>query len=205
MFKDPIVISSIITVGGMLATFFLNLFLQMKAQAKERFFYEVFPKRLAVYEDVIKELNSMICPDELTVNINMAINPDELFVTMPTADMIRRHQEYTHTLTLLISRISIYGSPISVRIIRSLFSKMRQRPFDMFHFEDVSARQELWGTFRSLVRSTLKEFTESIRKETGTYLVDKKIVEYIGKASVKPKNHKGIARKKNNPRTGIDD
>jgi hypothetical protein len=205
VFKDPIVISSIITVGGMLVTFFLTLFLQMKVQAKERFFYEVFPKRLAVYEDVIKELNSMISPDELTVNINMVINPDKLFVNMSTADMIRRHQEYTHTLTLLISRISIYGSLISERILQRLFLRMRQRPFDVFHFEDVSARQEIWGTFRSLIRSTLTEFTESIREETGTYLVDEKLVEYIGKASGKPKTYKGISHKKDHPKNGIAD
>jgi hypothetical protein len=97
-------------------------FLQAKIQVKERFFYEVFPKRLAVYEDVIKELNIAISDDELPLNIS-------------ARDMYRKFMEYPHSLTLLISRLAVYGSHGSERILHSLVSELWRLVYE----EDIAS------------------------------------------------------------------
>jgi hypothetical protein len=200
IFKDPVVISGIITVGGMLLTFFLSQFfsfIQTKTKIKERFFYEVFPKRLAVYEDVIKELNIVISDGELPLNIS-------------ARDMYRKFVDYPHSLTLLISRLAVYGSPGSERILHSLIFELRWllKEEDIASdklISDVTLGPHLRSIFFHAVRNTLSEFTNFVKEETGTYLVNKKLVEYIGQAGGKPKTHKSIRHEKDHPKNGIAD
>jgi hypothetical protein len=111
---NPTVQAAIITVGGMVFTFVITLFFnscQRKKDSKERFFYEVYPKRLAVYEEVIKELDAMYKTGESLQNLEL------------TKDIaVKKVSEDKHILNFLFSKLTIYGSIHSRLIIVCLLS-----------------------------------------------------------------------------------
>jgi uncharacterized membrane protein len=184
--KEPIIISGIISgvcvIIGVLVGFVLSQFssfFQMKAQARERFFYEVFPKRLAVYEDVIKYLSVI----KRTKN-----------VVIPIKDIIPKISAYSHKLEILLDRLRIYGSPTSISVISSLMSDMYKL---MCEALDIDDDEMSTAPLLNLIYDAMKKFTESVQREAGANLVDKEIVKHLGKVRIKAKKHKNTTDKKN--------
>jgi hypothetical protein len=110
-FFDFIKDSGLVTVIGMLAVFFLTRSYdsrQQKDAFNERFFFDVYPRRLGVYEDVISGLQGMIETDP-----NEARDATGL-------DVSRTIIEKIHALDTLIARLSLFGSPRAIEFLKRL-------------------------------------------------------------------------------------
>jgi hypothetical protein len=104
---NAIIIASLITVGGMLANFIINLFInrhQRKEDSKEQFFYEMYQKRITLYEDAFKALDAMGKPEESI----LGMSPDKFG---------SKALVYYQTLLTLINRLCIFGSQETKNIL----------------------------------------------------------------------------------------
>jgi hypothetical protein len=162
-----IIIAAGISVGGMIITVLANIifnFLKGKADMKERFFYEVYPKRLAVYEDVIKELQGMNIMDEEKI---MRINGLEM------SKIILAN---IHLLDILIARLFLYGSADSVTVLKEL-------RIQLFHLHgkgldcplDNDTGKDVAIAFNSVLQIALNGFIIVVPEEMGANFVDKRI------------------------------
>lgn len=167
--NNPAVQSAIITVGGMFFTFVITLLFnsyQRKKDSKERFFYEVYPKRLTVYEDVIMKLGAMVKTGESLQNLNLT---KEIAVKKVSKDR--------HTLGLLVSRLTIYGSAHSLVIISSLFIKSDEIIVKFYKYPN--SLNEIFGNRLVSVKEELAEFKQAVRKDTNVNFIDKTINSYF--------------------------
>jgi len=158
------VISSVITVGGMFASIVYNARYnkrQRKYDSKEKFFYEVYPRRVAVYEDVIRELMLMGRNDRDILNPSLA-----------KAVVLKMIEDDLHTLDGLRARLELYGSPAARNIIDIL------RVDAGGHFRTIASETDNFVHERVVLLDVIKnarnQFLEFTRKETGTDLIDKK-------------------------------
>jgi hypothetical protein len=174
-----IVIAAIITVGGMLlnsiATVIVN-WLFRKADANEKFFYEVYPKRLALYEDIIKKLTRMEKEgrdflESHSINFNSEIQK------IIEGDM--------HILDILHVRIELYGSSAARIIIASLLLGMWNR---CRGFDSVKSSSEYFA-FLDEIKDARDRFLEFCRKEAGADFIDKKFRKVL-KKTIREKLHK---------------
>jgi hypothetical protein len=103
-----IIISAVISVGGMALIQYLN-YLQRKNDITDRFYFEFYQKRISVYDEAVNELNR-ICEDGKVFEILVSPN-DEIYAKL-LADI--------HKFNILYSRLSLFGSPSSARFIAPL-------------------------------------------------------------------------------------
>jgi hypothetical protein len=209
MFKDPVVVAAVITVVGMLATFVFTLIFngcQRKEDSKERFFYEIYQRRLALYDDVCKTLTDMGRPKEELLHMSV-----REFGNKVIGD--------SHTLVALTNRLSIYGSPAARQILNAPILEMNEilRKNILVHFANISGSEivnsavnsalfaNVLDSFILLVNKSLLEFSESVGKETGADFVDKEITEFLGRVSVKKKKNKPNKRNSAEPDKGVGD
>jgi hypothetical protein len=152
-------------IAGIILTQIFNYF-QRRADSKERFFYEVYPKRIAVYEDAIKELAAMSKRDGDILNQHL-----------PREAVLKIIEDDLHTLDGLRARIDFYGSPAARSIIGILrvdvgsqFGTVALEP-DNFVHECIA--------LLDIVDDARNHFLEITRKETGANLVDKRIEIFL--------------------------
>lgn len=105
-----IIISSVISVGGMALTQFFN-YLQRKNDIVDRFYFESYQKRMDVYDNAINEMNR-ICEDGKVFE-RMTSNND----TSHDDTIYKKLLSDIHKLNILYSRLTLFGSPGSARFI----------------------------------------------------------------------------------------
>jgi hypothetical protein len=132
---------------------------QRKADFKEKMYFEGFHRRIAVYENVLNTLSRMRTNKELPRGISLN-------------DIKAKYHVYTHVLNILEVKLSLFGSPASVKIIRLLKEQLDdalvipRRPDNAICADDVRIG------FMGAISKTLSEFTESARAEAPIKIVD---------------------------------
>jgi hypothetical protein len=173
-----IVIAAFISVAGMVLTQFFN-WLQNRSQRKqdslERFFYEVYLKRITLYEDITKELEAIIESGQ------SLFGPD--LTREAVADKISKD---THSLDTLLSRLKIFGSRSTIRIFIALLDKAHDIYTDLKqgHYFPL-----LLGGWNETVRETLFKFVQLVREEGGSTIIDSSIKKYLSIEKAQEKAH----------------
>jgi hypothetical protein len=157
-----IVLAAVITVGGMVFTQLFNWiqnWFQRKADFQEKLYFEGLQRRFAIYEDVLNTLSRMRTNEELPWNISLN-------------DLKVKFSDYTHTLDTLIVRLSLFGSPASVEILRSF----RDRIYDALVIDGdvatVTYARDVRAGLMGFIWKALSEFTECVRTEAPIKIVD---------------------------------
>jgi hypothetical protein len=153
-----IVIAAFISVGGIVLTMLFNWF-HRKADFEEKLYFEGFQRRIAVYEDVISMLSMMTTNKEFPVNISGR----EVRVKM---------SNYAHMLDTLIVRLSLLGSPASIKILHLFRFQLYDFIDDDIDLDDVTYASHVYAGLRNAIKNVLSEFTESARTETPIKIVD---------------------------------
>ena len=157
------IIPAITAIVGMIGGFLLSLlndWVQRKANAREKFFYEVFPKRLEVYEDVLKYFYN-VRNREITFKRTLFSAPE-------ISDAI-------HTLENLLSRLCIYGSSAASGPLNILFKEMI-----LIHKRILISGDRESRNILAIVHRASVDFTKLVRKETRANFVDKEITKFFG-------------------------
>jgi hypothetical protein len=178
---DTNVIAAIITAGataigaiiGLVLTRFFTLRqseIDREAAFEERYFYEAYHNRIAIYNDVITVLSNMISGDKLSSDID--------------SDLFREIDGCFHDIEFLLNRLTLFGSPNSIKIISSLLSNIR----DIRQNKKIDVRSVIYIpsirlVFIDMVKDALSHFSEIIRVETGTHIVDKFILKFRNNAN----------------------
>ena len=184
---DSVVQASIITVGGMLAvsifTIILNClfnYLNKKKNTKERFFYEIYPKRLAAYEETRRTLAELSKKDLYIREMTLQEFNDKIL-------------NINHTISDLYSLLCIYGSINSKRIIYGLFLEIGENYLKNTNGSIVSSAHisiEYVNEFRACVNLYCAEFTDCIAEEMGADFMDKQIAGFMINMGFKAKDYK---------------
>jgi hypothetical protein len=190
------VISSAVAVGIMFATFVHNSHSnerQRKYESRERFFYEIYQRRLALYEEVIKTLIVMGKPEADLHKISK-----QAFCDKVVGDF--------HTLLTLSNRLFIYGSPGARDVLLESIAQIKEINKELqcgpsVEIEILSGNLNktpiayIIDSFILLVNDSLNKFSKSVRDETKTDFVDKRIKDFSGGFSVEEKHQKKLHRK----------
>lgn len=153
-----IIISAIITVAGMGFIQALN-HLRRKADFQERLFFEGLQKRVTVYEDVIGALSGMITGEELPLDIS-------------SGDIKVKISDYAHTLDILVVKLSLFGSPVSVKILQSLRFQIFGVQDNGVDVDNVTYAPHVRAVLITMIKNTLSGFTETAREEASIKIVD---------------------------------
>ncbi|MDR0487077.1 MAG: hypothetical protein LBG91_02400 [Treponema sp.] len=100
-------INAFFIIAGIVLTQFFN-YRQRKLDFEEELFMEAHQKKLAVYEDAIKELQAMSAPDIKKI------------CTISSIEMSKTILDKLHILDGLLARLVLFGSPDSVQVFRTL-------------------------------------------------------------------------------------
>jgi hypothetical protein len=153
-----IIISAVITVAGMSFIQFLN-HLRRKADFQEHLLFEDFQKRIAIYEDVIGTLSGMITNEELPLNIS-------------SGGIKAKIADYAHTLDALIVKLSLFGSPGSVKILQSIRFQIFDVQDNGVDVGDVVYAPHVRAVLVTMIKNALSEFTETARREASIKILD---------------------------------
>ena len=200
-----IVIAAFISVGGIVLTQWFN-YRERKDDSKERFFYEIYQRRLALYEEVIKTLTDMG-------------KPGDYLLKMTLRELNNKLIGDSHTLLALTSRLWIYGSPEARGILNLPMAAIRDILRNNVLVQSVTAAEaevvglsvnsmlltEAVNSLVLLIGKSLAEFAECVGKETGADFVNKKIVEFLCEVPVKKRMAKPKKRNPRKPDKGIGD
>jgi hypothetical protein len=174
---DPNIFPAVLGVGGVVFTVIANMvftLIYQRIDFKNKRFFETHSRRLAVYEDVIKELAFMMEKQNLgTIHRLSAVAMSQIII------------ESLHTLNVLISRLWLYGSPGSVEPVRSLYKQMFPLQSLALDVPDQAVGHteisEVFVGYMSCVDDALGSFRDLVSAETGKNLVDKKITKIAKK------------------------
>jgi hypothetical protein len=200
------IITTITTASGLILTFVLNLRhneRQRKEDSRERFFYEMYQKRLSLYEDIIKTITDMGRPEEKV----MVMSPEKFFNKVLV--------DY-YMLLSIIKRTRIFGSQEAVKIlleikdkllmliqndIKAAIGKTSDNIF-VYIFERTRHLSVLTGrplvSFIFFMEASLANFSRCIEAETGTDFIDSRVKE-IFKAFTSNKINEQLKRESNAP------
>jgi hypothetical protein len=158
-----------------------------KKEREERFFYEVYPKRLELYEEIIKETD-YIGDEELPSGCASA------------GELSDFYKGKCDTLIALGYRCGLYGSPRVVATLASLveilaggvnIAESLQGPLDN------EFKLNLIGMINPGATAMKLKLIEFIGEESGQYVADKKILKLLkefkaraNKAKKKQNNHR---------------
>jgi hypothetical protein len=183
-----IVIAAGISVGGMALTQFFN-WLQRKADFTDKYFFDAYNRRLAVYEDVIRELGALG-------------KPEETLVQMSAGDFSTKLMQAVHTLNGLLVRLDLYGSPGSRGRINVLYVELS----GMISSEppaNLLGKEADAGAFLANVEQARIDFTDFVTGEAGQDIVNEKIMKAAKKFTKRAKRVKQqtnkLDRKKYSP------
>jgi hypothetical protein len=176
-------IAAFISIGGIILTQWFN-YLHRKEDAKERFFYEIYQRRLALYEEIIKTLAEMGRPEDKILTMTPRKFSDKALV------------DY-QTLMSFIDRLRIFGSPEAAKIISEAKARLevllqndlksaggRSRGIPVIDAVAAAAAAIAFDgdavrKYFILISRTLAEFAESAGKEAMADFVDQKISKIL--------------------------
>jgi hypothetical protein len=164
-----IVIAAILS--PVLTLFISELFryLRSRAEKEDRFFYKVYPKRLELYEDIIRETN-YLADTEIPSRCSSA---DEL------SDF---YKEKCDALSALGNRCCLYGSNRAAGVIASLVTLQAEAVKIVMGFGnplDAGQKHDLIGALAPGLTAIKLKLTKSIVEESGAYIVNKKISKFL--------------------------
>ena len=150
-----------VIVGAVVGIFgsILKDWIQRKSLMRERFFYEVYPKRIELYQETIKELQSM-----------MKIDIEE-YMDMTGIMASEKCIACLHTLTPLIARLRLFGSGNSVEALvklRDALLGLHTSYLNVPTVGDIQNARSLCG----IVEIALNAFTIVVMGESGSKFVD---------------------------------
>ena len=175
-------IPAISATGGAIIGFLLSVLkdrVQRKAVSREKFFYEIYPKRLRVYEDVLNYFYNVRNKERSTLN-----RPE--FSTAEISDAI-------HALEALLTRISIYGSTAAREPLNTLLEKMFQIEKDVLRKGPRESRN-----ISAIFYQASLDFTKLVRKETLANFVDKEVMKFVGNIRVDENGTEDFSNKETN-------
>jgi hypothetical protein len=167
-------IGAFFTVFGMVLVQILNNCSnkqQRETDSKERFFYEVYPKRLAVYDEAIKKLEAII-------ESGQSLMKPSLLTNETARDRISQDK---HLLNDLFTRIRMFGSAYTIVIFKNLLFKADDTLADIYKAGDYCG--VIFGRWINTVRIILQDFIQAIREDAGSNFVDKTIRVYFPKTN----------------------
>jgi hypothetical protein len=151
------VLGAFISIFGIVLTMIFNE-RQRKADSQDRFFYEVYPKRLAIYEEALKELNAMIESGESLGGPGL---------TREAA--IDKIAKDTHFLNNLLARLRVLGSPACRSIFETVISKSHDFCVDLEKGHYVPL---MLGGWAITIKDVLDKFIQVIREDIGGNSLD---------------------------------
>jgi len=186
-----IIISAIISVGGIILTQFFN-YLQRKDDIVDRFYFEFYQKRTNIYDETISEINR-ICEDGKA--FEKIISSKDAIYKKLLSDI--------HKLNVLYSRLSLFGSSGAAEIIAPLCKaaieleiKLRAPPVKKLKVFFI-----LYKNFIILIEETVVEFGRHASRETAAEYIDEKTARILKKFVKKPRM--GIKKKKKQPNKNV--
>jgi hypothetical protein len=177
----------IAALGPALVLFISELFryFHTKAERKERFFYEIYPKRLELYEEIIRETNYIA-------------NEEPPFGCTSARELSDFYKEKCDVLLALGYRCNLYGSPRVTRALASLVVVQAEGSKIALSLPEPlvdAPKRSLIGTITpGSIEIKLKLF-KFIREESGAHIVDKKVADFLRDSKKNENISKDIDRK----------
>lgn len=179
-------LSSGIAVGASLITFVLTKFFDARSEKRkehENFFFMVFPKRMELYEDIIKATDFIASPR----NIIDSESLQKLF------DLLL---EKCNELADIIYRCNTFGSIQVTGTLTLLYNLIDEFGKHTFHTMDFQAIKNAY--VNSFLPKSLElriKLITFIREESGTQLVDKKIYDFLKDTKMRKDKKKSVNKK----------
>jgi hypothetical protein len=166
-------ISAFFTVLGMILVQILNNRSnkrQREIDSKERFFYEVYPKRITLYEEIIKELGAIIESGQ------SLMGPD-----LTREACVKKISKDTHSLNNLLARIRIFGSSPISKIFEGLLAMAHN---SLSHLNKGHYHVLMLSGWIITVQETLDNFVRLVQKDAGYSIIDVTIKRYLSIAKI---------------------
>jgi hypothetical protein len=154
-----IVISAFISVAGMVITVIASQFFNWRQRISDfeyQYSIDMNNKKLALYGEVVRELDSIRNPDTRLLYMSSFRETDKKIST------------YIHTLYSLIDRLHLYGSPDSRKILYSCINEIQHNSSEAVeeNMPDFQAGSFYWSVLNNIVRNTMIDFTNLVSSET---------------------------------------
>jgi hypothetical protein len=140
-----------------------------KRKERERFFYEVFPKRLELYEEIIRA-------------IDFVSNTEEALLADSPLKLSAYYKEKCDALADLGFQCAVFGSARIVRTIALLedaVAEFTKLILSLCNQHDGDAYRSLVNSFTPSAVSIKLKLIEFIREESGVYMIDKKTNDFL--------------------------
>jgi hypothetical protein len=169
--------------GPVLVLFISELFryLNSKKEKEERFFYEVYPKRMELYEELIRATDFVPYQGEIQLIDTLEKRIDFL-------------NEKNRILIELAVRCVVYGSHMvfhAVNDFNGLFITYCQHLSKTHDF-----RMEDFNAFVATMAGKRVKIAELIGEESGARIIDNKIADFLRDLKKKQRSPNNIAKEK---------
>ena len=167
-----IILSAIIAAGISLLTLLITRVFDARSEKRkeqERFFYEIFPKRLELYEEIIKKTDFI------------GNNADAL-LCISLAELVIYYTDKGNILADLSFRCTIFGSARVVSALALLvdaIANICQLIMSLDESPDTVSQERLINSFTPSAISIKNKLLELIREESGTDMIDKKTADFL--------------------------
>ncbi len=185
------ILPAVIGVAASLLTLFITRFFDDKSEKrkeKERFFYEIFPKRLELSEQLI-------------IATDFVANTEEVLLFNSAIEISDYYKEKLDKLFDLGFRCTLFGSSKIVRTLALLtdaFVEFDHLLLSVGEKSEGLAYRNLINSFTPSAVSIKNKLLELIREESGVKMIDDKTKEFLSDIGT----HKNIAKNSgNNGRT----
>jgi len=165
--ESVMLLSAGIAAGSSLLTLLITRLFDAKSEKRkerEHLFFELFPRRLELYEDIIKAIESIP-------------NKDKLELKGSPLELINDFNELKSKLTELSMRCNVYGGQKVLTAIYALFKTL------LLFIRIVSDKPDgSWRDFDSSFTALMMDkisITEIIREESGAYIMDNKFANLL--------------------------
>ncbi|MDR3124171.1 MAG: hypothetical protein LBU16_10405 [Treponema sp.] len=174
----------IAALGPALVLFISEVFrwFHAKKEQEERFFYEVYPKRLELYEEIVGE-TSNIGNEELPLGCTSARELSDFYKGRCDA------------LAALGWRCSLYGSPRVASALTSLVVVLAEGSkiaLSLPHPLHSEAKHDFISTLVPGAVAIKLKIIEFIREESGAYIVDNKAANFLRNPKKNKHVHKNV-------------
>ena len=147
-----------------------------KTERKERFFYEIFPKRLELYEDMIKAINYIEDTEIPFSNCKSAWELSSFY------------KEKCDALAALGFRCTMYGRARVATLLSALHKLQAETSIAALSLGDplnADVKNLIINSFTEKARPIKIKLLDFIMKESGTCMVDNKIDDFLRDAKKK--------------------
>jgi hypothetical protein len=179
--ETVMLLSAGIAAGVSLLTFALTRIFDMfneKRKEKERFFYEIFPKRIELYNDIIKATKFITGNDEWQDLKNKE-------------DVVNFLNRNYYNLLDIYYRCVVFGSLKITNMVGKLnevFSVYGSKLLD----DSVPFSMIELSIFTRTITTTKIHIAELIREESCTYMIDNKISDFLKNLKIKKKSPEDV-------------